>query len=127
MCILQEGLKNMKAADVLRNLIRTMGSGNPELDEALRISALAYLDKLDPPEQDEEKPEQNEEKPEQNEEKPEQKPEKTSAPKKKKQSKIDTGKIKALREGGWTLAGIAREMGCSQQTVANHLRKMGMK
>ena len=100
----------MKAADVLRNLIRTMGSGNPELDEALRIRALAYLDKLDPPEQ-----------------KAEQKPEKTSAPKKKKQSKIDTGKIKALREGGWTLAGIAREMGCSQQTVANHLKKMGMK
>lgn len=105
----------MKAADVLRNLIKTMGSGNPELDEALRISALAYLDKLDPPEA------------EQKDEKPEQKPEKTSAPKKKKQSKIDTGKIKALREGGWTLAGIAREMGCSQQTVANHLKKMGMK
>lgn len=71
MRILQEGLKNMKAADVLRNLIRTMGSGNPELDEALRISALAYLDKLDPPEA------------EQKDEKPEQKPEKTSAPKKK--------------------------------------------
>lgn len=108
----------MKAADVLRNLIRTMGSGNPELDEALRISALTYLDKLDPPEQ-------NEEKPEQSEQKAEQKPEKTSASKKKKQ--LDTGKIKALREGGWTLAGIAREMGCSQQTVANHLKKMGMK
>lgn len=60
----------MKAADVLRNLIRTMGSGNPELDEALRISALAYLDKLDPPEQSEQKAEQ--------------KPEKTSASKKKK-------------------------------------------
>lgn len=110
----------MKSTDVLRHLIKTMGQNGPELDEALRISALAYLDKLDPPEQ-------NEEKPEQNEEKPEQKPEKTSAPKKKKQSKIDTGKIKALREGGWTLAGIAREMGCSQQTVANHLKKMGMK
>ena len=78
MRILQEGLKNMKAADVLRNLIRTMGSGNPELDEALRISALAYLDKLDPPEA-----EQKDEKPEQKDEKPEQKPEKTSAPKKK--------------------------------------------
>lgn len=65
----------MKAADVLRNLIKTMGSGNPELDEALRISALAYLDKLDPPEQAE-----------QNEQKAEQKPEKTSAPKKKKKT-----------------------------------------
>ena len=71
----------MKSTDVLRNLIRTMGSGNPELDEALRISVLAYLDKLDPPEA-----EQKDEKPEQKDEKPEQKPEKTSAPKKKKNS-----------------------------------------
>ena len=102
----------MKPTEVMRAMITAMGS-DPELDEALRTSALAYLDKLDPPEQKDEKPEQ--------------KPEKTSAPKKKKQSKIDTGKIKALREGGWTLAGIAREMGCSQQTVANHLKKMGMK
>ena len=74
----------MKSTDVLRNLIRTMGSGNPELDEALRISALAYLDKLDPPEQSEQKAEQSEQKAEQSEQKAEQKPEKTSAPKKKK-------------------------------------------
>lgn len=32
------------------------------LDEALRISALAYLDKLDPPEQNEQKAEQKPEK-----------------------------------------------------------------
>lgn len=94
----------MKPADVLRNLIRTMGDDSA-LDEALRISALAYLDKLDPPEQNEQKAEQKPEKP----------------------AKIDTGKIKVLREAGWTLAGIAREMGCSQQTVSNHLTKMGMK
>ena len=105
----------MKSTDVLRHLIKTMGQNGPELDEALRISALAYLDKLDPPEA------------EQKDEKPEQKTEKTSAPKKKKQPKIDAGKIKVLREAGWTLAGISKEMGCSQQTVANYLKKMGLK
>ena len=112
----------MKSTDVLRHLIKTMGQNGPELDEALRISALAYLDKLDPPEA-----EQKDEKPEQKDEKPEQKPEKTSASKKKKQPKIDAGKIKVLREAGWTLAGISKEMGCSQQTVANYLKKMGLK
>jgi len=119
----------MKSTDVLRHLIKTMGQNGPELDEALRISALAYLDKLDPPEaeQKDEKPEQKDEKPEQKDEKPEQKPEKTSASKKKKQPKIDAGKIKVLREAGWTLAGISKEMGCSQQTVANYLKKMGLK
>lgn len=70
----------MKPADVLRNLIRTMGDDSA-LDEALRISALAYLDKLDPPEQ-------NEQKAEQKPEKPEQKPEKTSAQKKKKKNNL---------------------------------------
>ena len=112
----------MNSTDVLRHLIKTMGQNGPELDEALRISALAYLDKLDPPEA-----EQKDEKPEQKDEKPEQKPEKTSASKKKKQPKIDAGKIKVLREAGWTLAGISKEMGCSQQTVANYLKKMGLK
>lgn len=66
----------MKSTDVLRHLIKTMGQNGPELDEALRISALAYLDKLDPPEQKDEKPEQKDKK-------PEQKDEKTSASKKK--------------------------------------------
>lgn len=110
----------MKSTDVLRHLIKTMGQNGPELDEALRISALAYLDKLDPPEQKDEKPEQKDKK-------PEQKDEKTSASKKKKQPKIDAGKIKVLREAGWTLAGISKEIGCSQQTVANYLKKMGLK
>ena len=57
------------------------------------------------------------------------KPEPASKPNpQKKQAKpFDTGKAKALREGGWTLAGIAKEMNCSQQTVANHLKKIGMK
>lgn len=36
---------------------------------------------------------------------------------------LDIGKIKALREGGWTLAKIADEMGVSPQTILNHLAR----
>lgn len=55
-------------------------------------------------------------------------PEKQTKPKTKKQQKpFDIGKAKALRKAGWTLNGIATEMKVSQQTVANHLKKAGVK
>lgn len=38
---------------------------------------------------------------------------------------LDDGKIGALREAGWSLKAIAEEMGCSIQTVSNHLKAMG--
>lgn len=37
---------------------------------------------------------------------------------------LDVGKIKALRDAGWTLEKIADEMHCSAQTVANKLKAM---
>ena len=51
------------------------------------------------------------------------KPVKKPGPKKD----IDDGKIRALFETGhWTVADIADEMGISQATVYNHLKKMGV-
>lgn len=57
-----------------------------------------------------------------------------AAPKPKKRngvggrkSSVDTGRIKALRTGGWKIAEIADDVGCSQQTVRNNLQKMGMR
>ena len=41
---------------------------------------------------------------------------KTTAPK-----RIDHGKIMALHKGKWPVAKIADEMGCSEQTVRNHI------
>jgi DNA-binding NarL/FixJ family response regulator len=82
------------------------------VDRALRTGMLAILDTIEP-EQEQKQPE------------PEPKPEKK--PKKNTAKELDIGKIKSLREAGWTLAGIAREMGVSQQTIANHLKKVGMK
>lgn len=51
-----------------------------------------------------------------------------TAPQKKPGRKpVDTGKIKSLRHGGWTVAEIADDVGCSQQTVRNNFQKMGMR
>ena len=40
-----------------------------------------------------------------------------------KRKKLDTPKMIALRNAGWTYEKIADEMGCSPQTVINHIRK----
>lgn len=62
---------------------------------------------------------------------PEPKPKK-AAPKKKNagntnaKKNIDDGKIRALYEGGRTVAWIADEMKLAPQTVVNHLTKMGI-
>ncbi len=55
-------------------------------------------------------------------------PEPTPEPKQKAQlpprkPRIDHGKIMALHKAGWTLKNIADEMGCSAQTVLNHINK----
>ena len=44
-----------------------------------------------------------------------------------RKSRVDVGRIKALRTGGWTIADIADDVKCSQQTVRNNLAKLGMK
>ena len=41
--------------------------------------------------------------------------------------KLDIGKMKSLRRAGWSLKNIADKMGCAPQTVANKLKKEGMK
>ena len=48
-------------------------------------------------------------------------PEKTPAPEKQKKKPIDHGKIIALKEAGWSMSKIAAEVGCSVQTVLNHV------
>lgn len=41
-------------------------------------------------------------------------------------SRIDHGRIVALRTAGWTVKAIAEDIGCSEQTVYNHLQKEGI-
>lgn len=103
----------MTNLEAVKALVRSMGDDATML-EAIKVGVLAILEDMEPgtvPEK-EQKP----------------KPEKKQEPKPKKAVKeFDIGKTKALREGGWTLAGIAKELGCSQQTVANQLHKAGVK
>lgn len=58
---------------------------------------------------------------------PEAKPKPKTAPAKPKAAPkapaLDHGKIMALHKAGWSTAAIADEMGCSGQTVLNHLAK----
>ena len=101
----------MTNLEAVKALVRSMGD-DATMVEAIKVGVLAILEDMEPgivPVQ-EQKP----------------KPEKKQEPK-KTGKEFDIGKAKALREGGWTLAGIAKELGCSQQTVANQLHKAGVK
>ena len=49
-----------------------------------------------------------------------------AAPKKPKTKQFDTGKLRALRNGSWSVAKIADEMGVSEQTIRNHMKKEGI-
>lgn len=42
-------------------------------------------------------------------------------------STFDTGKLMALRSAGWSIKAIADEMGCTEQTIRNHMKKEGIK
>lgn len=41
--------------------------------------------------------------------------------------KFDVGKLRALRRGNWTVKKIAEEMGCSEATIYNYMKKEGIK
>ena len=43
-------------------------------------------------------------------------------PKPKAAPKVDHGRILALYKAGWTIPRIADDVGCSQQTVYNHIK-----
>lgn len=48
-------------------------------------------------------------------------------PPKKEPTKIDHNKICALYKAKWSIQKISDEMGCSYQTVVNHLDKEGLR
>ena len=54
---------------------------------------------------------------------PDPEPKKKPQPKKREKA-FDMGKLRALHEGGWSVAKIADEMGVSQQTIYNKLKEL---
>lgn len=59
------------------------------------------------------------------EEKPEKEPAEESK-KKPKKNEVDHGRICACYKAGWSVAKIADECRCSDQTVRNHLKQEGL-
>lgn len=92
-----------------------------DLSEAIRVLIMAVAESERAP--DPVKAEPVEEPKKEEPKKPGPKP----GTKPKGQKKIDDGKIRVLREGGWSITAIADEMKLSAPTVKAHLAKMGVK
>lgn len=92
-----------------------------DLSEAIRVLIMAVAESERAP--DPVKAEPVEEPKKEEPKKPGPKP----GTKPKGQKKIDDGKIRVLREGGWSITAIADEMKLSAPTVKAHLQKMGVK
>ena len=92
-----------------------------DLSEAIRVLIMAVAESERAP--DPVKAEPVEEPKKEEPKKPGPKP----GTKPKGQKTIDDGKIRVLREGGWSITAIADEMKLSAPTVKAHLQKMGVK
>lgn len=103
----------MSNSELIRSLINVIGI-DLELDKAIKDVVLGLL----------ELPEETE---------PKKEPAKRGRPKKTEEKKaepkpkpFDTGKLKALLDGGWSVAKIADEMGVSIQTIYNKMKTEGI-
>lgn len=107
----------LEAIKTLASVIET----KDDLSEAIRVLIMAAAESK--PASDPVKAEPVEEPKKEEPKKPGPKP----GTKPKGQKKIDDGKIRVLREGGWSITAIADEMKLSAPTVKAHLAKMGVK
>lgn len=121
--------------EVIRRLAAAMETRD-ELSEAMRLAIIdvaSVEDAKGGPEPDEPKPEP----PDEFEAAAEEAMKEADAKRKKTgpkpgtkpkgQKPIDDGRIRALWEGGWSVAKIADDMQLSAPTVRKHLQKMGLK
>lgn len=103
----------MSNNEIIRTLIGIIGK-DLELDKAIKDVVLGLLDLPEEPE-------------------PKKEPAKRGRPKKTEEKKtepkpkpFDTGKLKALLNGGWPVSKIADEMGVSVQTIYNKMKTEGL-
>lgn len=102
--------------NIVKVLLKHIGE-DPQQDKALAQGAIIILGGTDPegttPSMGDETPKK----------KTETKPKK-EAPKKRKP--FDSGRMTALLNGGWSVAKIADDMGCSVGTIYDHMKKEGL-
>lgn len=109
----------MTKLEAIKTLAAAMATSDA-LSEAMRVAIMAVAE--DMPSENKVVSEEPAPEPE-----PEKKPAKTKKPGTKGMKKIDDGKIRVLREGGWSITAIADEMKLSAPTIKAHLQKMGIK
>lgn len=120
----------MEKIKAVRELINAMGGVSHDLDEALKIGAVAIMDGMIKTGKNEAHITITAKAEAVNDEnaKTEQKPAKPKSPAKKKEAKrkpFDVGKAMACRRAGWSYSKIAEELDCTEQTVRNNLKKAG--
>ena len=101
----------MNRIELIAGMLQEVGADTVS-DRVLAQAAIVILGRLIPP-QPEPEPDP--------EPKPGPKPQKTRGRK-----PFDTGKLKALRNAGWSVAKIADEMRVAEQTIRNHMKKEGI-
>lgn len=96
----------MTKHEAIKKLITLFGP-DAETNEAIKLAMIALVDTLDKAEPA--------------------KPKAKAAPKKEpKRKKFDTGKLRALLNGGWSVPKIADEMGVDASTIYYHMKKEGL-
>ena len=100
----------MNDKEIIKTLLCVIGN-NLELDVAIRDVVLGLLDL-----QEDKKPDP----------KKKVKVGKNTKPRNTKTKPFDTGKLKALLDGGWPVSKIADEMGVSVQTIYNKMKTEGL-
>ena len=96
----------MTKHEAIKKLITLFGP-DAETNEAIKLAMIALVDTLD--------------------DTAPAKPKAKAAPKKEaKRKNFDTGKLRALLNGGWSVPKIADEMGVDASTIYYHMKKEGL-
>lgn len=106
----------MSNSELIRSLVNVIGI-DLELDKAIKDVVLGLLELPEEPEPKKEPAKRG---------RPKKTEEKKTEPKKSEPKPFDTGKLKALLNGGWSVAKIADEMGVSVQTIYNKMKTEGI-
>lgn len=102
----------MNNNELIRSLVNVIGI-DLDLDKSIRDVVLGLLDLPEEPEPKKEPAKKV-------------KVGKNTKPRNTKTKPFDTGKLKALLDGGWSVAKIADEMGVSVQTIYNKMKTEGL-
>lgn len=106
----------MSNSELIRSLVNVIGI-DLELDKAIKDVVLGLLELPEEPGPKKEPAKRG---------RPKKTEEKKTEPKKSEPKPFDTGKLKALLNGGWSVAKIADEMGVSVQTIYNKMKTEGL-